>query len=554
MATDLRHMVTRHADGPDAEHAVQRQLLALDALSSLARQFASDPNFERFISTFLLTISGQFSANCASIFLPDASVSTGANGYFSASGALRCIEDSQEFIDLISAHSTALLELGCVRLDGDQASPEPVGELLDRLYGVGARMVATLHNGSDVIGLVGLSGKVTKQPYSNEDLEMMETMCNALSPLISNSLLFSHISHVNEWYLSILDSVQQGVFVFDHESVLRKVNAAGQALFRSLDRATGGTGRTIIGRPVDEVFPADVFPGWAVRVRIGNQRGGHRILDNSIARLGEIERIFSLQFSYVNDAEARQNNVVVTVDDVTAQRHSEQRLFDLQKFAEKGIMASSIAHEMNNFLGLILGGVELGQIAMRKGNFEKLESTLEKLKVNVKKMERFTAGLTDFTKLNTQKSQADINEVIQDVISFTSVQKRFKGLEIRTDLDPSLPTILLDKDQIAQLLLNFMNNAADAIIEAQRGDEGLIRIRTEYDGSALSFSVQDNGVGIDPAIQDTLFKVHMTTKEKGHGYGLVTCAKIIENHDARIRIDSTKGKGSTFIVSIPAAG
>ena len=149
MATDLRHMVTRHAVGPEAEHAVQRQLLALDALSSLARQFASDPNFERFISTFLLTISGQFSANCASIFLPSATISNSKKGYFTASGALKCIDNSQEYIDLVSANTSALLALGCTRLEGHQDSSEQVAQLLNRLFDVGARMVAPLHNGDD---------------------------------------------------------------------------------------------------------------------------------------------------------------------------------------------------------------------------------------------------------------------------------------------------------------------------------------------------------------------------------------------------------------------
>jgi signal transduction histidine kinase len=63
--------------------------------------------------------------------------------------------------------------------------------------------------------------------------------------------------------------------------------------------------------------------------------------------------------------------------------------------------------------------------------------------------------------------------------------------------------------------------------------------------------VTDNGIGIDPRIKDSLFRVHLTTKDKGHGYGLVTCARIIENHKARIQIDSTPGAGATFAVTLP---
>lgn len=549
MTTDLRHMVTRQAAGTNIDHAVQRQLLALDALANLARQFATDPNFQRLLQTFLLTISGQFAVNCAAIFLPGSQLTGGHQGHFVASGSLARATGAERLMSTVSERTDELLNLGCCVLTQDNSEAGEAADLLGQLYESGVRLVAALQNGQEFVGLVCLSEKVTKQPYTEDDLQMLETICNALTPLITNSLLFSQITDLNRWYLDILNSVKQGVFVFDSAGTLRKVNAAGQAMLRTLNRLDS-TAEVLIGKPVEEVFPAETFPGWAVRVRVGNRRAGHRILDNSIARAGHVERIYSLQFAYVSHAESGQTNVVVTVDDVTNQRQSEQRMFDLQKFAEKGIMASSIAHEMNNFLGLILGGVELGQIAMKKGNLERLESTMEKLKVNVKKMERFTAGLTDFTKLNTQKTQSDINEVIQDVISFTSVQKRFKGLEIMTDLDPHPPTIEMDKDQIAQLLLNFMNNAADAILEAERS-AGVIRIHTSHTDTEVLFSVSDNGVGIDPAIKDTLFRVHMTTKEKGHGYGLVTCAKIIENHEAKIDIDSELGKGSTFTVTIP---
>ena len=81
-------------------------------------------------------------------------------------------------------------------------------------------------------------------------------------------------------------------------------------------------------------------------------------------------------------------------------------------------MASTISHELNNFLGLILGGVEIAGMALKKNNTEKVAATLEKLKANVSKMERFTHGLMDYTKLNSTKQVSDLNTVIADVLSF----------------------------------------------------------------------------------------------------------------------------------------
>jgi signal transduction histidine kinase len=241
---------------------------------------------------------------------------------------------------------------------------------------------------------------------------------------------------------------------------------------------------------------------------------------------------------------------VLTLDNITAQKENEQRLFNLEKFADKGVMASSIAHELNNFLGLILGGVELTQLALQKGNVDKALASLEKIAANGDRMKRFTQGLTDFTRLDTRKSMADLNDVIADVLSFVRVQKKFQSVRITTDLDAVLPQLEMDTDQIAQLLLNMLNNAADAIREAQR-PEGAIHVTTGKTNDAILLTITDNGTGIEPAVREQLFKIHLTTKKDGHGYGLVTCAKIIEQHNAQVQVESKVGQGTIFRFQFP---
>ena len=214
-------------------------------------------------------------------------------------------------------------------------------------------------------------------------------------------------------------------------------------------------------------------------------------------------------------------------------------------------MASSIAHELNNFLGLVLGGVELAERAVQKNDLKRLAGTLEKLKLTVAKMERFTSGLMDYSRLNTSKALRDLNGVITDVLSFVSVQKKFSDITITTQLDKSIPKTDMDDQQIAQLLLNLLNNAADAIKEAHR-PTGKILVRTFSANEMLHFSISDNGVGIAPELKEKLFRSHFTTKEKGHGYGLVTVGNIITNHAATVQIDSEVGKGTTFTFQFPA--
>jgi signal transduction histidine kinase len=133
-------------------------------------------------------------------------------------------------------------------------------------------------------------------------------------------------------------------------------------------------------------------------------------------------------------------------------------------------MASSISHELNNFLTLILGGVELMQMALAAEECGKAQSMLDKIRANIINMERFTAGLTDYARLESNRQAADLNSVIEDVLSFLSVQSRFKHITITSDLAVGLPQFKMDTDQIAQLLMNLLNNAADAIKDASRQD------------------------------------------------------------------------------------
>jgi len=109
----------------------------------------------------------------------------------------------------------------------------------------------------------------------------------------------------------------------------------------------------------------------------------------------------------------------------------------------------------------------------------------------------------------------------------------------------------MDPDQVAQLLINLLNNAADAIKESRRKD-GEILIQTWRDCNSAVLVVSDNGAGMTDEVKGQLFTCNFSTKHRGHGYGLVTCAKIVENNGGSIEVRSTLGEGSTFTIRLPA--
>jgi len=527
--------------------SVNKSMLALDALSNLTNQFANKPDFHQLIDGLILTISGQFSVADAFAVIRKPGAVSGhelvfTTGRFRREKTLSAVEKA------IETDSFFLAQPSPCSID-HLVTDDSATELGAALSDIGVEVVAPLVHGETFMGIIGLGPKVVRKPFEDADIDLLATLANTITPLIANSFLFMEIASLNAWYLEILSNVKHGVFVFGADSHLKTVNAAGINILKDVGN-TETRAVALRGASLRDIFNEQTYPGWQDFLSKAARQSTGPVIESLLASSGENERLFNVGVSTISRDDDTLSDLIVTLDDVTAQKESEQRLFDLEKFADKGVMASSISHELNNFLGLILGGVELAQFAAGKGDADKAADSLEKVKDSISKMKRFTSGLMDFTRLETTREPARLNTIVSDVLSFATVQKRFVGVTVQTELDPDLPVIDIDIDQVAQLLLNMLNNAVDAIVEAET-DPGLIVVSTFRNHDSAGFSISDNGIGIPPEVKDKLFQSRLTTKEKGHGFGLVTCAKIIENHKGRIDIDSTPGRGTTFNISFP---
>jgi signal transduction histidine kinase len=530
----------------DTREPLERQILAFDALSKLTRQFCENPDFQQLMDVLLMTLCGQFSIADSFALLKKPSAQS-LNKSFFATGRFRKdimiptlqLEPEDWRQALVDRRIRNIDEFDIVDESTDQIA------ILAR---VGVSLICPLIHSDKFFGIIGMGKRVTGSGYTDEDLELLNTVINTVTPLIANSYLFWDIASLNSWYLDILDNVRQGVFVFDKHFRLRKINSAGLAILRSFRDDDPGF-KEVESRPMDEVFPEPAFEGWACKFMDG-ETVKSMTGNNLVARSGSDEHIYSVGVTGSVENSEIGTALIITLDDVTVQKESEQRLFDLQKLADKGLLASSISHELNNFLALILGGIELTEFALEADNMEKASETLAKLKGNVANMERFTKGLVDFGAPNTARRLGDLNATIEDVLSFLSLQRRFKGIRIESRLAADMSEFSFDPDQVAQLLLNLLHNAADAIHEAGR-DDGRITIETACEDGQVVLRVSDNGVGITPEIRDRLFKSRLTTKATGHGYGLVTCADIVAGHNGRIEVSSEADSGSTFTVRLP---
>lgn len=254
--------------------------------------------------------------------------------------------------------------------------------------------------------------------------------------------------------------------------------------------------------------------------------------------------------------------VVAIYSDITRIKELESQFQQAQKLEAVGRLAGGIAHDLNNLLTPILGysDLMLNTMPSRDPSKSKIESILSA----AEKARDLVGQLLAYSRKQTLEFKTlDLNTLIQDFEALLRKTIR-EDIELRLNLDPSIPCLQADKGQLEQLLLNLAINARDAMPEHGRltietSDIDLDRAlaRSRYGlkpGRHLLLTVSDTGHGMDPETQLRIFEPFFTTKEqgKGTGLGLAMVYGIVKQHGGSIWVSSEPGHGSTFTVCLPA--
>ncbi|MBN1570472.1 MAG: cache domain-containing protein [Acidobacteria bacterium] len=231
----------------------------------------------------------------------------------------------------------------------------------------------------------------------------------------------------------------------------------------------------------------------------------------------------------------------------TELKRMQAHLIQSEKLAGVGKLAAGVAHEINNPLTCVLTNTSLilSDLPPDDPRREDLQNVVDE----TLRCRKIVKGLLDFARqTKPQKQQLDINKVAEDVVTLVRNQASFQNIVIRTDLDSRTPTVFADADQMRQVVLNIILNAADAMPQG-----GEIRIRSLFDEKTnqAMLRISDTGPGISAEIQDKLFEPFFSTKKTGTGLGLAIAYGIMERHKGSLKIESTLGHGTTIIMALP---
>src|SRR5690242_21143958 len=375
--------------------------------------------------------------------------------------------------------------------------------------------------------------------FASEDLRLISTLATHTAVVIANARFFDLVRRAKEEWETAFDAMSEGLAVVDETG---RITRANRALASLLSREIAEVqGHELAPSLVEHPAPLNELMELA-------RRGGRPVPLVARSRVGRAVRINAARMPPVGTA----SHLVVLVEDVTEQQTMESQLIQSEKLAAVGQLVSGVAHELNNPLTSIAGLSEF--LLEQKELGGKDRGHLRVIHEQADRAGRIVRNLLTFARKGPADQVAvDLNDVIQRTLLLMSYDLQLKDVTIDKALG-HLPPVLGDRHALQQVVINLLNNAAQAVAQNPPERARAIRVHTWAD-DRVRLRVADSGPGIPDDVLPHLFTPFFTTKEPGEGtgLGLSITYSIVEAHGGRITVERPADGGAAFVVELPVA-
>lgn len=402
-------------------------------------------------------------------------------------------------------------------------------------------------------GVLVVQSYTNPHEFDNNSQEILELIANQLSLFINNKRVKKAILTEREQLAVTLRSIGDGVITTDISGNIILIN-------RMAEELTGWTQTEAFEKPVEKVFS---ILNEQTRLMLENpveriiKSGGTLELEPGTILISKdgTERMIADSGAPIRDKNSNIIGVVLVFRDITEKQKLLQATQNNQKLESLGVLAGGIAHDFNNLLAGIYGYIDL---AIMTGTEPRVSELLNKTKATMDRARALTRQLLTFS-----KGGSPIRE-IGTLFPFVKETAEFalsgSNVSIQFDIDPKLWFSNFDKNQIGQVIDNIIINAQQAMPAG-----GNITVSAKNlildskitpllnPGKYITLFIKDSGIGIPKELVKRIFDPFFTTKSKGHGLGLATSYSIIKRHNGDIIVNSEMGKGTEFIIYLPAA-
>jgi two-component system sensor kinase FixL len=355
---------------------------------------------------------------------------------------------------------------------------------------------------------------------------------------------------------SILDTVPEAMIVIDEHGLMQSFSSAAQRLF-------GYREDEVIGKNIKMMMPAPYRDNHDAYLERYLRTGEKRII--GIGRLVVGERkdgsTFPMELAVGEMVSGRARFFTGFVRDLTERQKAEARLQELQselvhisRLTALGEMASALAHELNQPLSAIANYMKGSRRLLETSTDQQsaiLREVMDKAAEQSLRAGQIIRRLRDFVaRGETERRIESLKKLLEEGSALALVGAKDRGVRVTYAFDPALDSVLADKVQVQQVVLNLVRNAIEAMEQSDHRD---LMIATEPgpDGMAI-VKITDTGTGIAPEIADQLFQPFITTKSQGLGVGLSISRTIVESHGGRIWVEPNPAGGTIFRFTLRA--
>ncbi|HEX6105539.1 MAG TPA: ATP-binding protein [Gemmatimonadales bacterium] len=397
----------------------------------------------------------------------------------------------------------------------------------------GSWMVVPFIAKARVTGALAVRGEPGR--YGPRDLALLEGLVAQASVAIESARLVDLHDDGRRSWQEVVDAISPALCIVDRGGRIRRAN-------RSFADLVNAPPASLIGRP----WQAFVPPEWAADLqRVLEPQGAGREVD---LRTGE--RTYAVTAVPISGTD--RSAIVLLFDDQTDRRRLQDQLIQSEKMSAIGQLIAGVAHDLNNPLASVVGFADyLTEVPQVPPS---LREPLTVIQEEAERASNIVKNLLSFArKQEHQRRPVALKPLLDATFLLLRNQLMANRVEARLEVEPDLPRPDVEPNQIQQVFVNLINNAAQAIASTGRPGTLVVRARRWLDGIAVD--VADDGPGMSETLAAQVFEPFFTTKPEGEGTGLGLSISqgIVREHGGRIMLATEEGRGSTFTVQLPLA-
>jgi len=229
-----------------------------------------------------------------------------------------------------------------------------------------------------------------------------------------------------------------------------------------------------------------------------------------------------------------------------------KKVFHDQRLLLRGELIAEVAHELNNYLSIVLGNLELIEMLQSTNDFEQIGKRLNSFKIGLNRITDFASGLTSIRRMPLTFETIEVNSLLSEEIEQFQVFPRFSDLSVIRHLEDNLPLAAANSCLLRQAIFNILHNAGDATESLPKDDRKVI-IETKHlpEKFSITIKISDSGPGMTTENYERAGRQHFTTKPDGSGIGLLEVKHAVKAHQGKMRIYKGELGGACFEIELP---